>query len=182
MFRLLMSRLSMVALTLVLASCTSIPLSTMLEFRSFGEEEFLNLQPEHIEAKIQLDEPARADVAQTRLAVILTTEQSVRSYQFPLVLISEQHIASERGLFSQKPAKNQYSFKLSDEAVENFRTVQEDVQRHESMDFEFTVNSSMDELPEHIDEVRLSLFLKLSEDSEFITMFRNAKLKINRSE
>ena len=177
-----MSRLFMVALTLVLTSCTSIPLSTMLEFRSFGKEEFLTLQPEHIEAKIQFDEPVRADVEQTRLAVMLTTEHDVRSYQFPLVLLSEQHIPAERGLFSKQPAKNQYRFKLSDEAVQNFRAVQEDVQRHDGMGFEFTVNSSMEPLPEDIDEVRLSVFLKLSEDSEFITMFRNAKLKVNRTE
>ena len=177
-----MSRLFMVALTLVLTSCTSIPLSTMLEFRSFSKEEFLTLQPDHIEAKIQFDEPVRADVEQTRLAVMLTTENNVRSYQFPLVLLSEQHIPSERGLFSQQPAKNQYSFRLSNEAVQNFRAVQDDVQRHESLDFEFTVNASMESLPEQVDEVRLSVYLKLSEDSEFITMFRNAKLKVNRTE
>ena len=177
-----MSRLFVVALTLVLTGCTSIPLSTMLEFRSFGKEKFLTLQPEHIEAKIEFDEPVRADVEQSRLAVKLTTEHDVRSYQFPLVLLSQQHIPAERGLFSQQPAKNQYRFRLSDEAVQNFHAVQEDTQRHDAIAFEFTVNSAMEPLPEHIDEVRLSLFLKLSEDSDFTTMFRNAKLKVNRAE
>lgn len=177
-----MLRLLMVVFSLTLVSCTSIPLSTMLEFRSFGQEEFLELQPEHIVAKIQIDDPVRADVSQTQLAVMLSTEQNVRSYQFPLVLISEEHIESEAGWFSRKSAKNQYTFKLADEAVQNFRSVQDDVQLNEPTDFKFTVSSSMEELPEHIDEIRLSLFLKLSESSEFITMFRNAKLKVNWSE
>ena len=182
MLRLTLARSLLVALTIVLASCTSIPLSTMLEFRTFGEEEFLSLQPEHIEAQIQIEEPARLEVEKTQLAVILTSKHHVQSYQFPLVLVSEQPIASEKGLWSQKPAKTQYSFQLSDAARESFRGVQADVQRDDSLGFEFTVNFSMETLPKPIDEIRLSLFLKLYEDGAFTPIFRDAKLKIDRAE
>lgn len=175
-----MKRLIIISISLMLAGCTSIPLSTMLEFRSFGQEDFIKLDPEHIVAKVELDEPARANIESTNLSVELSSERGVRSYQFPLVLLAEEHIAAESGFFSSTAAKNQYTFQLTDEAIQNFRQVQDEINHNEPLDIHFKIQASLEELEESLDEIRLSLFLKLAPDRDFIPMLRNAKLKIER--
>ena len=175
-----MKRLLLISLLITCAGCSSIPLSTMWEFRSFGTEEFLSLNPEDIMARVQLDEPTRADIEKTKLSLELSSERGVRSFDFPLVLLKEERLPAESGLFSKTSAKKQYSFQLTEGARKNFRLLQHEMLQHEPIHFHFNVQSSMESLPEDVDEIRLSLFLKLSEETDFIPMLRNAKLKVKR--
>ena len=45
-------RLFLFSLTLFLTSCASIPLSTMLEFRNFGKDDFINIQPQEFKPSV----------------------------------------------------------------------------------------------------------------------------------
>ncbi len=173
-----MTRFVVILTTLLLCSCSSVPLGTMLELRSFSKDDFVTIQPEDLRAKIQLDEPVRADVASVALALELTTEKGIREFKFPLRLLREEKIAPVAGFFSTSAGKTEYTLKLSDEAIENFMATQQIIRDEKTGSLSFSVATGFEKLPNEITEIGLSVFLKLSEEKGFITLFDDAKLEI----
>uniref|UniRef100_UPI0040485134 hypothetical protein n=1 Tax=Rheinheimera sp. TaxID=1869214 RepID=UPI0040485134 len=176
-----MTRFVVILVSVLLSSCASVPLSTMLEFRSFGKEDFITIQPQDLRAKIQVDEPVLADVESAELALELTTERGMREFKFPLLLLSEEKIAPEVGFFSTSAGKTEYTLKLSDEAVKNFIATQKIIQDEQSGSLNFSVTTGFEKFPSEITEIGLSVFLKLSEEKGFVTLFDNAKLEVKHA-
>ncbi|RUO25552.1 hypothetical protein CWE09_02110 [Aliidiomarina minuta] len=173
-----MTRFAVILISALLSSCASVPLGTMLEFRSFGKEDFVSIQPQDLRAKIHVDEPVRADVESAELALALTTEKGMREFKFPLLLLSEEKIAPVAGFFSKSAGKTEYTLKLSDEAVKNFIATQQNIQDEKSGKLNFSVKTGFEKFPSEITEIGLSVFLKLSEEKGFVTLFNNAKLEV----
>jgi hypothetical protein len=176
-----MLRLFLMLSVLSLTGCASIPLSTMLEFRSFDQNDFVHIQPRSIQAKIQLDEPVYADVAGAVLSLELNNEKGLRSFQFPLVLLEEVKINAVPGVFSEQPAKTEYRFALSEEAVKNFQSVQQIVQQQKHGQFNFSVSTNFEPFPEELEQVYLSVLLMLSEQKGFVTLIDRAAFDVKRS-
>lgn len=173
-----MTRFAVILIALLLSSCANVPLGTMLEFRSFGKEDFVTIQPQDLRAKIQVDEPVLADIESAELALELTTDKGLREFKFPLLLLREEKIAPEAGFFSKSAGKTEYTLKLSDEAVKNFIATQQIIQDEQSGSLSFSVTTGFEKFPSEITEIVLSVFLKLSEEQGFVTLFDNAKLEI----
>lgn len=173
-----MTRFSLILISFLLSSCASVPLSTMLEFRSFGKDDFVNINPQDLRAKIQVDEPVLADAESARLALELTTEKGMREFKFPLILLHQEKIAPVAGFFSKSAGKTEYTLKLSDEAVKNFIATQQIIQDEKSGKLNFSVKTGFQKFPSAINEIGLSVFLKLSEEKGFVTLFDNAKLEV----
>ncbi len=165
---------------LLLNGCANIPLATMLEMRSFDQNSFVQLNPEVIRTKIQLDEPVKIDLDSAELSLAINSSRGVRLFQFPLELVSQQKIAPEEGFIFSMPGKNEYTLKLSAEAIRSFEETQQVVASDAGSEFEITVRTGFDDLPDHIDEIRLSIFLLLNEQRGYITLFEDAELTINR--
>ncbi|WP_337843331.1 hypothetical protein [Rheinheimera sp.] len=68
-----MERIVLFVVSLVLAGCAAMPLSTLLALSAFEKDDFIAMKPEQIRAKVQLDEPVRADVAKATLSLALQT-------------------------------------------------------------------------------------------------------------
>ncbi|MEE2002351.1 hypothetical protein QWY20_12885 [Alkalimonas sp. MEB108] len=173
-----MSKFVVALIVTILSGCASVPLGTMLEFRSFTKDDFINLQPQNLRARVHIDEPARADIEKAELALELNTEKGLRIFNFPLELIDELKIEPVSGLFSRSPGKTEYTLKLSEEAIDNFRATQQIIRNEQSGRLSFSVKTGFEQLPSDITEIRLSIFLKLSEDKGFVTLINNAKLEI----
>ena len=173
-----MTRFAVILISVLLSSCASVPLGTMLEFRSFGKDDFVKIQPRDLRAKIQVEEPVLADVNNAELTLGLTTEKGMREFNFPLVLLREEKIAPVTGFFSKSAGKTEYTLKLSDEAVKNLIATQQIVQDEKSGKLNFSVKTGFEKFPSEITEIGLSVFLKLSEEKGFVTLFENAKLEV----
>ncbi|WP_423186690.1 hypothetical protein ACO1PK_00275 [Alishewanella sp. d11] len=173
-----MARFSLIIIIFLLSSCASVPLGTMLEFRSFGKDDFVNINPQVLRAKIQVDEPVLIDVESTELALELTTAKGMRKFKFPLILLRQEKIAPVAGFFSKSAGKTEYTLKLSDEAVKNFSATQQIIQDEKSGKLNFSVKTGYQKFPSEINEIGLSVFLKLSEEKGFVTLFDNAKLEV----
>lgn len=173
-----MIRVVLLSFTLLLSSCANIPLGTMLEFRSFGKEDFVNIQPENIQTKIQVDDPVTADIGKFELSLDIQTTKGTRLYQFPLELLNATKLDAVTGFFSSTPAKNEYTLKLSDEAIQNFKEAQQIVQHEQFGGVHFAVSTVFEAVPEELKQIRLSIFLKLSEEKDFVTLLKDAKLEI----
>lgn len=173
-----MTRFSLILISFLLSSCTSVPLGTMLEFRSFGKDDFVNIVPQDLRAKIQVDEPVRANVESAELALELATEKGIREFKFPLLLLRQEQIAPVGGFFSNSAGKTEYTLKLSDEAVKNFIATQHIIKDEKSGKLNFSVTTGFEQFPSEITEIGLSVFLKLSEEKGFVTLFDDAKLEV----
>jgi len=173
-----MTRFSLILISFLLSSCASVPLGTMLEFRSFGKDDFVKIVPQDLRAKIQVDEPVRANVESAELALELATEKGIREFKFPLLLLRQEKIAAVGGFFSNSAGKTEYILKLSDEAVKNFIATQQIIQDEKSGKLNFSVTTGFEQFPSEITEIGLSVFLKLSEEKGFVTLFDDAKLEV----
>lgn len=175
-----MVRLFLFSLTLFLTSCASIPFGTMLEFRDFEKDDFINIQPQELAAKIQIDDPARAKIDTAQLSLDLKTAQGTRSFQFPLILSEEVRIEAVSGFFSSSPAKTEYRLQLSAQAMQNFKTMQQIFLNEQPESFDFAVSTGFEDLPADVKAIHMSIFLKLSQERGFVTLFENAKLEVKR--
>lgn len=175
-----MTRWLVVCFIVLLSSCSSIPLGTMLEFRSFSKDDLAKIQPLDLRAKIQLDEPVKADIGSAELTLNLATPKGERSFSFPLILLDEHKVEPVKGFFSTSAGKTEYTLKLSEEAVSNFVAVQQIIRDEPTGSLAFSVSSGLEQIPDGITEVSMSIFLKLSEEKGFITLFDNAKLEFKQ--
>ena len=82
------------------------------------------------------------------------------------------------GFFSNSAGKTEYTLKLSDVAVENFITTQQIIQGEKSGKLNFSVKTGFQKFPSEVTEIGFSVFLKLSEEKGFITLFDGAKLEV----
>ncbi|WP_347692899.1 hypothetical protein [Rheinheimera fenheensis] len=174
-----MTKFVVILVAALLNSCASVPLGTMLEFSTFGKEDFVALEPLEIRAKIHVDEPVLADVASAEMVLELTTDEGIRAFTFPLLLLSEEKIAPQVGFFSRSVGKTEYTLKLSDEAVKNFIATQRIIQDEQTGSVSFSVTTGFQQFPSNMTEIGLSVFLQLSEEEGFVTLFDAAKLNIN---
>jgi hypothetical protein len=177
-----MYKVMLFTVMLLLSGCSSIPLSTMLEMRSYGKEDFLATQPEHLRAQVLLSQPVRANLDEVQLKLALETSKGSRLYQFPLQLLAEEQVPAASGLFSATPAKNSYTFKLSEQAIANFVEMQQLLAEQTSGKFNFTISSGLLDVPQGASSVTLTARLKLSEQHDYLTLFENAKLTLDHSD
>ena len=173
-----MTRFAIILTTFLLCSCANVPLGTMLKFSLFSKNDFVALQPQDLRAKIQLDEPVRADIQSAELTLELTTAKGIREFNFPLLLLRQEKIESEAGFFTKSAGKTEYTLKLADEAIESFIETQHIVRHEQTGSLRFSVRTGFDSLPSEIKEIGLSVFLKLSDEKGFVTLFDDAKLAV----
>jgi len=174
--------LFIVVTVVLIHGCANIPLGTMLEFRSFDQNSFAQLEPQHIQAKIEVDAPVRINIDDVELSLAIDNEQGIRVFKYPLELINERTIPAVEGFFRDTPAKHEYTLQLSESAMTRFAETQAIVQNERGSDYDFSVRSGLADLPDDIDEVRLSIFLQLNEQRGFITLFEDVALTIEREE
>lgn len=89
-------------------------------------------------------------------------------------------MAPVKRFFFTTAEKTEYTFKLSDEAVQNFIATQNIIRDEQTGSINFEVKTGFQEFPQELTEVRLSMFLKLNEDKGYITLFEDARLAVKR--
>ncbi|TMO85155.1 hypothetical protein CWC13_19775, partial [Pseudoalteromonas ruthenica] len=58
------------------------------------------------------------------LSLSLENEKGISHFTFPLILEKQDRIDAQEGFFSSEPAKTEYTFRLSELAVNNFLKTQ----------------------------------------------------------
>lgn len=183
-----MRKLLLGTLCILLTSCASIPLGTMLEFSSFDETRLLAIEPKDVRVKVILDKPIQLKADDTILSLGLDLPDGIRLYKFRLRLLDVQNIPPEEGIFFSTTAKTQSTLMLSTEAIEQFKAVQQllkDDLVTKGSDVTFAINAGFDlnEGPNVAQsaapsEVTISILLQLAADTDFVVLIDDAKLGI----
>ena len=152
----------------------------MLEFRSFDEEKFVELDPNHLLTKIHLDKPAEIKPESTWLTLGVSSSEQERSFKYNLEVISEKTLPAESGWLSKTPALTEYILGLSAEAIKEFTELQEFMGSASPTGFDLHVNTGFKEAANEMTSITMSIFLKLYADEDYFTLIDRAELDIEK--
>jgi len=174
-----MKRVILSLLILSVCGCASIPLSTMLNFSHFDEQDFYALQPAQIRTRVSLSEPFTIDLANTELSLKLESEKGARYFHFPLTLVNESKRPATQSFFFSEQAKNEYVFKLSDKGITNFKEVQQSFSQNQNASGSFSVSTGFNEDVNVYQSATVSIALQLNEVDGFFLLIENAEVEFN---
>lgn len=175
-----MKSICIIIFSFIISSCANIPIGTMIQLSTFDENSFLELNPQDLKTKIQIDQPVQLKDNQTKISISFNTSKGEKTYQYPVEVVSKKVIPSQKGFFISEPEKTEYEFVLSKEAVENVYELQRKLHNEQLKELSFSVDTKFKDIPANITDVTLSIFINLSQESNYITLIDRASVKINR--
>ena len=177
-----MRKILLISLALCLTACANIPIATMLKFSSFDEDSFRALNSAVIKAKVDLSAPHTLNLEQTRLALIMETPSGFRNFDFPLVLEEQATLKEEAGFFSAAKDYTQYTFRVSEEGIQNFATIQQELGPNSEGEHSFSVGTGFNEAPTEGDAIVFSIHLQLTATDDFITVIDHAEVEFKNGD
>lgn len=176
-----MKKFFLVFTVLFLFGCSSIPISTMLKYRNFDEQSFAALDPFQIRSKITVSEPFTLKMEKIKLSLSLENEKGLRDFTFPLALEKRDSIAAQNGFFSSEPAKTEYTFKLSELAVNNFKETQNLLSQEAQGKASFSIGVGFNEEPQKAQSVYFSIALQLEEKDGYFTLIEETEVDFGQT-
>ncbi len=170
-----------VILCFVISACSSIPLTTLLKFSSYDEQELLKLKPKQIRAKLTVNSFLNIDLVNTKLGVTIKSNNGDLALEFPLKQMSLSQTPAKISFFSSTPASQTYLLKLSDKAIADFIALQQQLTLSEKNTFGLSVAAKLERnenlSPEQkAQRLFMTIELKLSEQQDFFTLIDNAEI------
>lgn len=111
--------------TCLVFGCASVPLSTLWKLKSFDHNAFVELDPDTIRMKVTVFSKLKLNNDDTELGLELTNEQGSMQRSFSMHILSEVVVPATQTWLTQTPGYTQYTFRLSDDSINNFRDVQD---------------------------------------------------------
>lgn len=71
---------------------------------------------------------------------------------------------------------------LNKETIPDFRDMQKYLLEQQAERFSFSTTSSFEQLPPEVETVTFSVHLKLAENENFVTLFNQATLKVEKND
>jgi len=159
--------LALLALCFILASCASVPLSTLMRMSSFSEEKFAGLRPDDIGIKVRLPEGFALDVAHSRLAIEVASNAGTHTAAFDL---------EQTGL--QSRAGGEYELQLTAEARDRFRQLQAFVAKAQVEDIAIRVMPKLASKPERASSVAVWIDLRLAQEDGYFALVDGASISL----
>jgi hypothetical protein len=179
---------------LFLTACSSIPLTTMMHFSNAKPDDFFTVDPKGILVKVSINSTVNFDPTHSiNLSASIKDSTGQRTIEFPLELVDKTTKAAVEGFFVNSPAIAIYTLRLSSKAIANLKilhlertsglkkrvglTAGVNFSNGKGKDNNY-VNNNDGGIAEN---TVLSVALRLTEQSDFITLIDNWKVEINVS-
>ena len=166
-----------ICLGLFLSGCSSIPIRTALEFGSFDEVDFANLEPKDIRVKVITVSNVKVKPTANTMQITVDSNDRTIPFSFKIEPIEYRVLAKEEGLFSDTPERNQTLLKLDSESISEFRLFQKEIQQNgfqpKSIDIPFDLEFDSSKP----DSANVSILIKLNRVDHFITLIDNYEVR-----
>ncbi|GAA4357119.1 hypothetical protein [Kangiella marina] len=172
--------LMIAALAFLVSACSHIPLSTMLSMSSFDEEDFAQITPETIRAKITTDVADKFAEEKTSLKFVLVSPSKKIDKTLPLKIVSET-LGNEEHWFQEDSIKHVTVFKLSPSAIEDFKEIQQTIaEKHPtgSRQLHFSIRWGMDK--QNPGPYRLTAELLLDAEDGYFTLIDDFEIDYDK--
>lgn len=157
-------------LSFVLSGCMSIPVSTMVRFATFDDEDLLQIDPSQVRMRITSDNDAPLIVKKTKLKMEMVAEDGAKATMPGAVILeSEEDLHPEKTLWGYTP-EHVYVLRLDEDAAASFHKLQEKVRRNEKgyltvgVDYDFSGK----------EKARVTVELKLGAQEDYFTLLDKA--------
>ena len=167
----------LVATFILLPGCSKIPISTMLKMRNFGVDDVVKLDPNDIRVMIEVEERVVCDPN----GVLLKIEGYRKDGKIDKLSIKmEQYDFQKKtiGIIFKDTLSNYY-YKVTNEGIADFVKLQNSMQKkklYKSSKISATASISNKDL----DELEMSIYLKLYKGEDFFPLIDRAKFKLNK--
>ena len=171
--------------TLLLTACSSIPLATIIHFSDAKPDDFFTVDPKGILVKVSINTMVTFDpTLAINLSASIKDSTGERFIAFPLEIVNKSTQNAIEGFFNNSPAIDIYTLKLSSIAIANLEVLQRERTSGLKKRVGLTAGvhfskktGKADNNNLGIDEnTVLSVSLKLTQNSEFITLIDNWKV------
>ncbi|WDE00104.1 hypothetical protein [Thalassomonas actiniarum] len=171
----------LVCLSVLVGGCSSIPLSTMVQFSTFDESDFLEIDPNHIRAKVQLEQGFALSTDKSKLEIGIETLNGYSNYLFPLQELAVKMIEPKNTFFFTPEPVIEYQLTLTPQAVAAFLALQQEIKAKKPESYSLSVGTHLGERPENAESVTMSVLLKLGENNDYFTLVDNAALALDNT-
>jgi len=175
---------------LFLTACSSVPLTTMMHFSNAKPDDFFTVDPKGILVKVSINSMVHFDPTHSiNLSASIKDSTGQRTIAFPLELVEKTTQAAVEGLFNNSPAIVIYTLKLSSKAIANLKILNQErtsgLKKRVGLTAGVTFSNEKDKDNHNVNKndiviaenTVLSVALKLTKQSEFITLIDNWKVE-----
>ena len=166
--------------TLLLQSCSSVPLSSMVKLASFDESDLLNIDPNAVRARLTLTEPAELETRNVQLALRFEyAGDKEQEYAFILKPVSVSKAVKE-SWFSKDVLQHRYVFEIDEQSIQPFKSYQREFLKYgKPSKYYWTVYYHIKKnLPQ--DKIsHLDLELKLAKKEDYFFLLKDAEIKVD---
>ena len=167
-------------LCLLLCSCASVPLSTLVRMRAFDEREFSTLAAEALRVKIKLPEGFGLDAEESWLGIEISSAAGVHDATFELDEETVHGVALPGSIFSSPGTGTEYVLRLSAPSTGKFRELQAFVARARAEDINIKVVPKLSYYPEDATSVKVWISLLLSPTQGYFTLIDGATISLSK--
>ena len=169
------NRLLLIISVLMLCSCTTVPVSTMLKLSTFDDDDFSSLIAEDVQAIVTISNNAPLNPDHVKLDISIGKDQEKQSFLFPVELVSKSAVAAKKGWFDDSPAATKYRLRLTEDGLSNLKQLQA-MRNKRDQAYRINVFLSFLALPKDYNEVILSVAIQLDKDEKPVVLFSEATL------
>jgi hypothetical protein len=164
-----------------LASCTSIPFSTLVRFSTFSEQDFAAVNPDDVRVKISVPAGFEVSVSKSLLKLSIKSVEEAFAREFDMDQLERSESTRSVGAFSSKKEVITYVLRLSQRSKSDFKELQKFVQSREKYAVNIDVYSPLLEAPCDSADVTFWVDILLSPRQGYVTLFDGAQMKISRT-
>lgn len=136
------------------------------------------MEPAKLRVKAQINSSAKVDLVKaTKLTARLEGENGIREFVFPLEIISKNVIPAKSGVFTDTPAFDVYTLKLSEAGNSAFRDYQQAASHGEPKRGSFTAGLNIDKAFDTDGDIYFTVALKLPEEDDYLILVDSWKVE-----
>lgn len=167
----------LLAISLFLAGCASIPLSTALRLSSLEPRTLAQIDPGHVRVRVSVPVGYELNVAASRLTLSLHTPNGqTREEKMGLSLLQVTSENRSAGWFAADVPVSTYDLALTPEGAHQLRDMQRFVLSENPGTFEFGINAPLARTPRDPREMTFWADVKLSAKEQYMPLINGAKV------
>lgn len=119
-----MKKIIIILAFMILQGCSSIPLSTMWKMKSFDQDDFTQISPQHLRAKLRINKQITINDESLTLFFSFKSDSEELEEELALKLLSTSSNKVARW-FSEDEQEYSYEFRLNEASMRAFKRIQQ---------------------------------------------------------
>lgn len=161
-----------------ITACASVPLGTLIRFSTFDEQDFAEINPEHLKVRIFIQEPAQLGEGPVSLSLLLETAAGPIMGDYIMQPVSSYPDEVSGGLFSADIPGTSYLFELTPDQSVRFRELQQALLHRQIEHMTFNTDFPLGSIEKGQDDISVWVYMAMDEKADYITLVEGARIEV----